>query len=329
METATEASLKYQSLFPEVSSISSRELLLDTFSSSNNASDVTDGNPGSAPLTTAAAATIAQPQWKLRGQTVLLVDVRSPPERRVSMISGAISMDEFRNEVLPRMNRSSTTEDDSSSSSSSHVHDDTITTSQHDKLAGSNSPLMEKDPKHSNTSNTNEYYDDEGITASDETRTTSSSHPYTYHHPGIVATYCTIGYRSGMEARKLQHDYPYLFRRLDDDDGDDAGGGTTRNVKTSIRIVNLDGIVPFANAALEFTKQAQIISQGTDDQEYATTSASVTTTSMLSSAPPTTLLVEPTTSRPTKRVHVYGASWKHYLSDRYDARVFSKFDFAW
>jgi len=221
-EEAETTSLKYQSLFPEIPPLSSRDLLKDTFSS-NAQSSLNNNNT---------------PQWTIHERKVILVDVRSRPEREVSIISGAISIDEFRNEVLPSLQPS-----------------------------GDGLQLDDERPHHN---------DKNGI---------------------VVATYCTIGYRSGVEARKLVSDYPSIFSNIDNNTNEEEGD-------KSMQIYNLDGIVPFANSTLDVEIQDN------------------------TTMPP--LLIEPILKQSTNRVHVYGSAWAKYLSTQegvLEPVVFSKIHF--
>ena len=225
-EEAEATSLKYQSLFPEIPPLSSRDLLHDTFSSHSHAQSSTNNNN--------------TPQWTVHGKKVILVDVRSRPEREVSIISGAISIDKFRNEVLPSLQ--------------------------------SLDELQLDDDRTNNNNRQN------GI---------------------VVATYCTIGYRSGVEARKLVTDYPFIFSNHDDNNTSHDEEGDK-----SIQIYNMDGIIPFANSILD-----------KEIQDNTT-------------LPP--LLIEPISKQSTNRVHVYGSSWEKYLSTQegvLEPVVFSKIHF--
>ena len=227
-EKAKTASLKYQSLFPEIPPLSSRDLLHDTFSSASQVSTSTNNNN--------------KPQWTIHGKKVILVDVRSRPERVVSIISGAISIDEFRNEVLPSLQPSA----------------------------------------------------DVGLQLDDE-----QPHKNNKQNGIVVATYCTIGYRSGVEAKKLVSDYPSVFSKHDDNTNDEEDD-------KSIQIYNMDGIIPFANSTL--------------DEEIQDNTT----------LPP--LLIEPISKQSTNRVHVYGSSWEKYLSTQegvLEPVVFSKIHFIW
>lgn len=200
---AVSTSKKYHKCFPDVPSLSSLELLRETVQTPTISSDNT-----------------SSPSWKVHNRRAIMVDVRSEPERNVSMIHGAITLHEFTSDVLPLL----------------------------------------------------------------KNRTSNDCLPET------VVLYCTIGYRSGIEAIKLQSEYPDLFHQGGSANGDD--------VEDRVRIANLDGIIPFANA--------------TTDNANANG-----------------LVVNPTTHQPTKRVHVYGPTWRPCLSSQFEPVVFSKLEFAW
>lgn len=88
---AASTSQKYHAMFPDIPSISSQQLIDDTLQSiSANAEPV------------ASVGSFSR-NWKVDGHKALLVDVRSSPEQSVSMISGAISLHEFKTEVLPNL----------------------------------------------------------------------------------------------------------------------------------------------------------------------------------------------------------------------------------
>lgn len=226
--SSTEAAAHYyQSRFSDVEGVSSRELIKESLQTSSTQSSL------SFPI-----------NWSLRKRRVILVDVRSKPERDVSIISGAVSLDYFKANILPSLEAK---------------FEDNIDVDRVD-----NFPL-----------------------------------------PDMVVTYCTIGFRSGLEARKLMHDNPKLFESWT------AGNeNSCENKKTLIG--NLDGILAFANASrrLEF-----------EYQNEASTDAN------LSSLQP--LIIDCQTNT-TNRVHVYGKAWKVYLSDEYyEAITFSRIEFAW
>lgn len=228
--SSTEAAAHYyQSLFSDVEGVSSRELIKESLQSSSTQSSL------QFPI-----------NWSLRKRRVILVDVRSKPERDVSIISGAVSLDDFKAKILPSLEAK---------------FEDNVDVDRLD-----NSPL-----------------------------------------PDMVVTYCTIGFRSGLEARKLMHDYPTLFESWTAENENSC-----ENKKTVIG--NLDGILAFANASRSLELESQN-EASTDDVN-------------LSSLQP--LIVDCQTNTATNRVHVYGKSWKVYLSDEYyEAITFSKIEFAW
>lgn len=201
-EVAVVTSHKYHELFPEVAPISSQKLIESAYTSGN--------------------------QWSMDGEDILLVDVRSPPEREVSMIAGAISLDEFNTNVLP-----------------------SLMNTPRDQL------------------------------------------------PQSIVIYCTIGYRSGVEGRKLLNEHPTLFHSCDACDQNERNN---LNDRSRIQIWNLDGILPFANA-LKSSQQSALLTN-----RY---------------------LVDPSTKNPTNKVHVYGPSWKNCLDETYEAIMFSKLEFSW
>ena len=228
----------YQSMFPEISPLSSRKLLLESHSASS--SDV---------------------HWKYHGQNVLLVDVRTRPEREVSMISGSISLHEFRERILPSLLHKHP--------SSSLQYD---TTTNHDN----------------NTTNMHRNKEDQIFS--------------------YIAMYCTVGYRSGMECRKLQQEYPSIFSsnsaNVDDTSSVKKDDAIIQQDATSLKVVNLDGIITFANATIEDPKETDLNKE--------------------------TLLIEPISKQSTNRVHVYGPSWGKYLnSEQFEAVSFSKIDSMW
>ena len=211
---AEAAAHRYQSLFSDVAGICSRELLSDSSLSSSTST--------------------IQPKWSFHGHNVLLVDVRTEKERDVSMISGAVSLNEFKTNVLPLLEAKS--DDDSAL-------------------------------------------------------------------PDMIVTYCTIGFRSGVEARKLIHEYPRIFVGWENDDRstpEECGASTTK-------VGNLDGIIPFANASLDYSEKRQSSER----------------------IPIEPLIVNRKTNTATKKVHVYGPSWQNFLSPNYDAITFSQIEFAW
>jgi rhodanese-related sulfurtransferase len=117
---------------------------------------------------------------------LVVVDVRTKPERRVSMIPGAIALAE-----LKRMDFTNTT------------------------------------------------------------TTTTTITPTT-----TIVTYCTIGYRSGIEARRLREQYPHL-------DG---------------HIYSLDGVLAYTHTGQSLEKRREMDSTTTNQTPAAVTTTSATTT---------------------------------------------------
>ena len=106
-----------------------------------------------------------------------------------------------------------------------------------------------------------------------------------------VVVYCTIGYRSGMEATRLQHRYPELRGK----------------------IYNLDGIVAYTLAVNE--EESPLIENESGELKESTTE--------MDQQPITTNpLIEPSTEQPTNRVHTFGPMWD-FTNDSYEAKHFS------
>jgi rhodanese-related sulfurtransferase len=208
---ATTMSKKYQSMFPEVASLSSSKLINDTLSKSSDGSI----------------------RWNVDGENALLVDVRSSPERNVSMISGAISLYDFEERVLQN--------------------------------------LVDTFPD--------------------------------VDTPKTIVMYCTIGYRSGMESRRLIHKYPLLFQELKRCEQNEESHLDCEQ-QSKLRIMNMDGVIPFANAL-----ESAVTGHPSFKKER--------------------VLIQPDTNRPISKVHVYGPSWEHCLSESYDPVMFSNVELAW
>lgn len=102
-----------------------------------------------------------------------------------------------------------------------------------------------------------------------------------------VVTYCTIGYRSGMEARRLKQKY-----KLRD-------------------IRNLDGIVAYTHASSSIADE-----NNNNDDENENENAVRTPK----------LLVDPRTNKETTKVHTFGPTWS-FVSDDFEATHFSTFQF--
>ena len=117
-------------------------------------------------------------------------------------------------------------------------------------------------------------------------------------YPDMIVTYCTIGYRSGMEASQLITDHPTLFVSWDGNDK----GIKEEGVDSKTKVANLDGIIPFANGCLEYEMN--------NDKQH--------------------LIMNPKNKCAANKIHVYGPSWKKYLSPNYyEAVTFSTIEFAW
>eukprot|EP00797_Seminavis_robusta_P023859 Sro396_g134310.2 (264) ;mRNA; r:39528-40400 len=148
---------------------------------------------------------------------VTLVDVRTEEERQVSMIKGAISVEEFHR-----------------------------------------------------------------LQATADTGTISSCND---KEEQIVVTYCTIGYRSGLEARRLGLLYPHL----------------------KDQIYSLDGIVAFTHAlgSTLTTNQQSSEEEPEEEEEEETTTCRNDTTKK----PHHWNLIHPGTGAPTTQVHTFGWIW--------------------
>jgi rhodanese-related sulfurtransferase len=150
-------------------------------------------------------------------ENLIIIDVRTNPERQVSMIPGAISLKTFERDVVSTLLTSTTT-----------------------------------------------------------TSTTGDQWP-------TIVTYCTIGYRSGMEARRLGQKYHYILQ-----------GRTT--------IYSLDGIVAYTHAlaAASFEKKENGKELGAATQQLIRTDndPDATTQDQLQQPP-----IE------TNQVHTFGAIW--------------------
>jgi rhodanese-related sulfurtransferase len=165
---------------------------------------------------------------------VLLVDVRSEPERDVSMIPGALTLAEFESRMK-------------------HENKDV-------------------DGNSSNAANAN---------------ASASADPA---DEPVIVTYCTIGYRSGLEARRLRDTY-------------------------SCKVLNLDGIVNYTHACAEVEEDGAA-NNSNNKNNYFNDNRS-------DGNHPKPMLVEPKTNKPTNRVHVFGADW-NLAHDTFSPTYFSK-----
>jgi len=163
-------------------------------------------------------------------RTVLLVDVRSEPERNVSMIPGALTLAEFESKMK------------------------------------------------------NENNDVDG-SSSDAANANASADPT---DEPVIVTYCTIGYRSGLEARRLRDTY-------------------------SCKVLNLDGIVNYTHACAEVEEDGTANNSNNDNFNDDRSGGNH----------PKPMLVEPKTKKPTNRVHVFGADW-NLAHDTFSPTFFSK-----
>jgi len=234
--TAITTAQKYQTMFPDVTSLSSQKLLSDSCPHRTHTDTI---------------------RWSIDGENALLVDVRTQPERNVSMISGAITLEEFKRNVLP------------------------------DLLDASPSQLVNR--------------------------------------PSTLVLYCTIGYRSGMEGRKLQNEYPFLFQQQYDEEKHESFEHQNLHgrINPQMKIRNLDGILNFANAL------AALDVKSNNDGGSTVAEAASEIMNTEANLPYKELLINPKTNEPTRRVHTYGLSWKNCLSTQYDPVVFSRLEFAW
>jgi rhodanese-related sulfurtransferase len=165
---------------------------------------------------------------------VVLVDVRTLPERQVSMLEGAISLAEFDQMAVPTLER---------------------------------------------------------------------------HPDARVVTYCTIGYRSGLEARRLRDLYPSLLEG---------------------RIYSLDGIVAYTHAVaqLEQDEDKAAKAAATDGDEEETQQVSTQPTNPLATITATRRLrlqtLHPDTQQPTdtRRLHTFGSMWD-CANEKFDTTHYS------
>lgn len=112
-----------------------------------------------------------------------------------------------------------------------------------------------------------------------------------------VVTYCTIGYRSGLEARRLRDEY-------------DLHG----------RILNLDGIVCYTHACSNNTRDT-FNKNFQDDEDHDNTLSKAAPAATTSSEP--MFLMEPKTRTSTKKVHVFGNDWD-CAAESFESTYFSK-----
>ena len=109
----------------------------------------------------------------------------------------------------------------------------------------------------------------------------------------VVVTYCTIGYRSGLEAQRLRDQY-------------------------NLNVRNLDGIVGYTHACTALTAIKVNSDANTDANANADAKVNVDVDYNL---------IDPKTKEATKKVHVFGSAWD-VASDDFQTLWFSKFDMA-
>jgi rhodanese-related sulfurtransferase len=129
------------------------------------------------------------------------------------------------------------------------------------------------------------------LRAFESTMKSSSSNNAT--NDDIVVTYCTVGYRSGLEARRLRDKY---------------------NLK---KVMNLDGIVSYTHACSAIQNQNRASEERNIDIAGSKPNISGESVS----------LIDPKTKAGTKRVHVFGPTW-NVVSKESEAIYFSNFTMA-
>ena len=103
----------------------------------------------------------------------------------------------------------------------------------------------------------------------------------------IAVTYCTIGYRSGVEGRRLRNVY---------------------NLEG--KLMNLDGIVCYTHACEKLIMSRSSTNNSTDGSDDHDKGEK-------------TYLVNPKNNQSTRKVHVFGESW-NYAANSFEAVYFSK-----
>jgi len=173
---------------------------------------------------------------------IILVDVRSKSERLISTIPDAVSLQSFEKEIVPSLLL---------------LLPPTITKQIVVTKSSSSLPVVTEDDKIGTT--TTSVDDGERIISSDDVK---------------VIIYCTIGYRSGVEARRLKDKYSFL-----------------KGI-----IYNLDGIVPYTHAISSLSlPRSKCNGEGDEDLTGETLKKLA--------------LIDPRTKQVTDRVHVYGPTW--------------------
>jgi rhodanese-related sulfurtransferase len=153
----------------------------------------------------------------------------------------------------------------------------------------------------------------------------------------LVITYCTIGYRSGLEAQRLRE--VYNLRNIQHLDGIVpythacsamlASGGVSLGASKSPLVEELKSMdIKGKVGAQENTINEPIIANNhvvSNDASNTTPSSTCAATKMVQLDIP--FLIDPRTKTPTQKVHVFGSTW-NVASDDFQTVWFSKLDMA-
>ena len=114
----------------------------------------------------------------------------------------------------------------------------------------------------------------------------------------VRIVYCTIGYRSGMEAQRLQQRYPHW------------------------RIYNLDGIVAYSHALVNAAATAAAAASNFD----STTATGQPKQQQQQQHTTVTLprIVHPETGEPVNRIHTFGKVWDYLPPQHYEGVHFGR-----
>jgi rhodanese-related sulfurtransferase len=206
----------YQRRFRSVQSLSSEDFLHRNFLHHHAASNRTTV----ATMTPLDAGGVVQ---------VVLLDARTDPERKVSIIQGAVPVADYYNNI------------------------------------------------HNHTRNDG----DSGTT------------------PTIIICYCTIGYRSGLEATRLQRLCP------------DA------------TVYNLDGIVAFSHASIGYNNNRRHLEESAAHHDEAANAVHD------QHHHDHYQLVDPATGAPVRTIHTFASLWDYLDPDHYDAVHFPLYSLPW
>jgi rhodanese-related sulfurtransferase len=108
----------------------------------------------------------------------------------------------------------------------------------------------------------------------------------------VLICYCTIGYRSGLEATRLQQLYP------------------------EATVYNLDGIVAFSHAVSQLATAATATAVSNSNKN---TAGAKDDHHHSSSSPPHQQLVDPVTGETVRTVHTFASLWNYVNPDQYDS----------